>query len=185
MKQITVYTIDELDEEVKNDIIEKNRYYLVEFGWWDGCLDEFENLLNDYGMEILDDNNFSFDLQRKSLTISLYVNNCRKLFEKVLSPETKNKFFYECLKREENPYVDVSINHNMKADVYIEWKEEEFDENLIDEIESEINKFLQKLKRTFMEILEDEYEYITSDEAILDTIRANEWLFTKDGIRVE
>lgn len=54
-----------------------------------------------------------------------------------------------------------------------------------DEIEEEINhleeEFLNDILEDYRIMLNKEYEYLTSKEAIIETIEANEYDFTKDG----
>ena len=51
-------------------------------------------------------------------------------------------------------------------------------ENKLDEMSEE---FLKSLLEDYRIILENEYEYLTSKEAILETIEANDYEFTADG----
>lgn len=44
------------------------------------------------------------------------------------------------------------------------------------------NRFEYKIKKEYLNMLRREYAYETSDEAIKETIKANEWTFTVDGI---
>lgn len=43
------------------------------------------------------------------------------------------------------------------------------------------NEFLHDLEQEYLSILRNEYEYLTSDEAIVETIEANEYEFTENG----
>ena len=40
---------------------------------------------------------------------------------------------------------------------------------------------MKEIKHQVLNILRNEYEYLTSDEAVIDTIKANEYEFTEDG----
>ncbi|HXP48576.1 MAG TPA: hypothetical protein VN922_01415, partial [Bacteroidia bacterium] len=50
-------------------------------------------------------------------------------------------------------------------------------ENIEDFLTTHLNNILSKLKAA----LRNDYDYLTSDEAIIETIKANEYQFTKDG----
>lgn len=43
-------------------------------------------------------------------------------------------------------------------------------------------EFLKLLLEEYANILQKDYEYLTSEEAIIETIRANEYEFSKDGV---
>lgn len=50
-----------------------------------------------------------------------------------------------------------------------------------DEIENELEKGLTTLQRAFGKLMQSEYEHNTSDEAIIESIKANDWEFTEEG----
>lgn len=47
--------------------------------------------------------------------------------------------------------------------------------------EDNTEEFTKLLLEEYLAILRQEYDYLTSEEAIIDTIEANEYEFTKDG----
>ncbi len=51
----------------------------------------------------------------------------------------------------------------------------------IEELENDEDEFLKELLEDYRIILQKEYEYQTSEEAIIGTIEANEYEFTQDG----
>jgi lipopolysaccharide biosynthesis glycosyltransferase len=59
-------------------------------------------------------------------------------------------------------------------------KEEQFDEWLDNFDQSFLNDLLQD----YLKILQDEYDYLTSIEAIKETILMNEYLFTENGTMI-
>ena len=44
--------------------------------------------------------------------------------------------------------------------------------------------FIKFQKETIAKFLKDDYEYLTSREAIIDTLDINEYLFTKEGEKI-
>lgn len=50
-----------------------------------------------------------------------------------------------------------------------------------DDFEDLEDEFLKSLCEDYRIILRNEYEYLTSEEAIIDTITANDYYFTEDG----
>ncbi len=54
-------------------------------------------------------------------------------------------------------------------------------ENELDKLEAWLQEFAELLNRFLYKSLENEYDYLTSEEAIVESIKANEYLFTADG----
>ena len=49
--------------------------------------------------------------------------------------------------------------------------------------DEDVSEALRDLARWLYGRLEDEYEHLTSDEAVDESIRLNEYSFTEDGVR--
>lgn len=54
-------------------------------------------------------------------------------------------------------------------------------ENELDKLETWLQEFGEQLNRFLFKSLEQEYDYLTSEEAIVESIKTNEYLFTADG----
>ena len=50
-----------------------------------------------------------------------------------------------------------------------------------EEINDENEHFLHNILQNYLLILKKEFEYLTSEEAIIETIESNEYTFTEDG----
>ena len=55
------------------------------------------------------------------------------------------------------------------------------EESEITELERELNRFIQRTARAMYQQLRTEHEYLSSDENIIETIEAKDYLFTQDG----
>jgi hypothetical protein len=55
-------------------------------------------------------------------------------------------------------------------------------DNLINELEADILAQHQELNKDIYKRLENDYKYLTSEAAIIETIEANEYYFTKEGL---
>ena len=62
-------------------------------------------------------------------------------------------------------------------DIVSEYNEEDFDNEII-ELETELH---HELSEEYLSILRKEYEYLTSEEAIIEALEANEIEFTING----
>ena len=167
-----IYTLD----EVCDAAIEKNWDINVDLDWWNHIYDDAEMI----GLKL-----DGFDLDRglhcvgkftedacctANMIISGHGENCDtyKLAEAFLAEQTPLKNW---LKRVEDSNFDLLMN----AGVYAEYRRKE---SLVGDLESE---FLEDLLGAYAWALQHEYEYLTSEEAIEETLRANEYEFYADG----
>ncbi len=74
-------------------------------------------------------------------------------------------------------------NHGKNCETYV--LAEEYEENIknciADDVPDMEDEYERALKEEYASILQKEYEYLTSDEAIIETIQANDYDFTEDG----
>lgn len=138
--------------------------------WWDSTYEDAATI----GLKIT-----GFDLGRASyckgeLTYSL-TEACNLIF----SNHGGNCDTYNTAKSFLAEWDKLVKEHSdgIDTDRVCEDKEYEFDQ-LADELE---NKFTLALCEDYRIILQREYEYLTSNEAVKDTIIANEYDFTIDG----
>lgn len=157
--EIKVYEFDELDKPTKEKVIENYRYINVEDTfWYDWIKDDFKRL----GLEIQE-----FDLGKRNY-IKIYIDN----FE-----DTSNNIIKEfgdsvTIQKTAKNYIDEynKIQANFKNDEDIERELEILDEEYEKEYSEDILSYLRA-----------EHEYQISDEAIIETIEANDYDFTTDG----
>ena len=185
-EQIQLYKFDELSEEAKEKARENMRTdegYLA-YDWWDFLFEDFKTELKEIGVEA---ETFSFDFYRdKYLTAeNLYVEDEEKLLK-----SCSNKWLVlNELRKEKTIITDISLNEEGEAEVEIDFYDEdnltekEYDERIEEkeELEGEITSFIQDKLSNFLSRLEEEYEYLLSDEAVDDYLISNEWEFKKDG----
>jgi hypothetical protein len=77
---------------------------------------------------------------------------------------------------------DISITFDGGLMVAVDTNLQEFDQAEIEAVIYEkIENLIVDLRKEFLKQLKDEYEYQTSEEAIVETLEANEYLFTKEG----
>ena len=161
-KEYEVYTLDEVLEKA----IERQWDINVDYEWWGTVHDDAEMV----GIKI-----DSFDIDRASYcninvpgcaeTAHLIMDNhgtrcdTYKLAEQFLAD--RDKLIDTAEKDEDGKFVDLY----------------ELDGKL-DDIESE---FIQALSEEYRIMLQHEYEYLTSAEAIEETLRANDYEFYADG----
>lgn len=160
-----VYKFKELTKAQQDKVIEKLWDLNVRYDWWE---DTYEDALN-IGLKIT-----GFDLDRSSYcqgqckgsaltTASLIVNNHGEHCE---TYKTAGLFLKQ--------YAEIT--KNVLADEYGDLSRE-----IQTELGSLTDEFLESILEDYRIILQKEYEYLTSEVAILETIEANDYDFTEDG----
>ena len=157
--EIKVYKLEELDKQTKEKVIENYRYINVEDTfWYDWIKEDFNRL----GLEIQE-----FDLGRRNY-IKIYIDNFKDTSESILQEFGDSVLIKQTAKN----YLDEfnKIQANYKEDEDIERELEILDEEYEKEYSEDILSHLRA-----------SYEWEISDEAIINTIEANDYDFTIDG----
>jgi len=157
--EIKVYEFDELDKQTKEKVIENYRYINVDNTFWYDCIKEEFNFL---GLEIKE-----FDLGRRNY-VNIYIDNLEETSKSILHEFGDSVLIKQTAKNYMNEYEKIQAN--FKEDEDIERELEILDEQYEKEYSEDILSYL-KLN----------YDWETSDEAIYQTIEANEYDFTIEG----
>ena len=170
MEQITVYTFAELSSDVQDKIVSRFADINVDFDWWECVYEDAERV----GLKIS-----GFDLYPMNIAIE-FTDDAVFTAAKILSEhdgDTRTLALAFDAGRD-----DLVKKHSdgIRLDIVAEDNEDAFDTECAD-LEAD---FLRALGREYLSILEDRYEYLTSREAIVETIEVNDWLFTVEGIRI-
>jgi hypothetical protein len=151
--KINLYQFEELGEQAKEKAVEKLYDINVNHVWWDFVYDDAKTI----GCKIE-----GFDLGRAmSIDFKMLENS--------------------------HDHIDVAnaiIQHhgqmcdtNKLASEFLD----EIQQVEGDELEKVYDQFIDNLAFLFWEWLRNEFEYLTSDKAIIETIESNEYWFTEDG----
>jgi hypothetical protein len=162
-KTITLYEFDELSEQSKEIAVQRLSDINVDHEWYDFTLEDSERI----GLKITD-----FEIYRKckgEILTSHY-----EVAEAILKEHGDQCETYKTAQT----YLKErhELTENAVRDENDELSEE--DNERLDDIEED---FLKSLLEDYRIILQKEYEYLTSKEAIIETIKANEYTFTEDG----
>lgn len=147
-----VFKFDELSEEAQRTAIEKLYDLNVVYEWWDGTYDDAANI----GLKIT-----GFDTGRGH-----YVEG-----DMTENPGDMARLIIENHGETCETHKDA-VNFLKEVD---SWDDESqaFEEAAIE--------FERTIKEDYRIILSKEYEYLTSEEAIKETIEANDYEFTAEG----
>lgn len=170
--QVNIYKFSELSETAKQKAIEKHSDINVDYQWWECTYEDAKNI----GLKIT-----GFDLDRADYCKGEFIETPTYIANKIMTEHGEHCETYKTAVNFLAEYVNLAERYSdgIKTDIVTEENEYEFDSEA-DELETE---FLSSLLEDYKTILKHEYEYLTSEEAIIETIEANEYEFTEDGER--
>jgi len=163
----TVYQFDELSDDAKETAIQNLSCINVDFEWWEFTYEDAKNA----GIKII-----SFDIDRGSYCNGEFFDDACFTAHKIIANhgdmsetfKTSTQFLSD---RDDLVSAAEKDEHGEFVDEY------ELDEKL-DEIEDE---YLKSILEDYRIILSSEYDYQTSEKAIIETIKANEYDFLENG----
>jgi hypothetical protein len=165
-KVINLYSFDELSEKAKQKATENLWDINVYFEWWQLTYEDAARV----GIEIT-----GFDIDRESYckgNIDDSVTTAHKIIE-FYGNECETYKTAEAFLKERDEIIDTA-----SKDENGDFEDERQLDNTLNECEEEFKKSILEDYRI---MLQKEYEGLTSKEAIIETIEANEYTFTIDG----
>ena len=176
MRTITItkelYKFEELTEEAKEKALDSLRDTNVDWDWWDCEPDWFnESSFNPIGLSV---SQMYFDLDRADYIAfdSVDVVDARALL-KAAGYDLRTKEAKEALLS--GISITFETNTNLAAGRVTAGNLGTY-ENM-----EKIEELVYSTARKCLAKLRAQYEYLLSDEAIIETIEANEWEFTREG----
>lgn len=160
-----VYKFSELSEQAKEKAIEWGYDLNVSYDWWESVYEDAENI----GVKIT-----GFDIDRASYCKGDIIGTHEETAKLILEQHGEQCETYKTAK-------NFLAELDAVAERYKDKGEDNWDEQ--SEIEAQEDDFLKSLLEDYRIILSKEYDYLTSREAIIESIEANEYEFTVDGRR--
>lgn len=166
MKTITVnlYQFDELSEEAKEAAVE-SLFGVNLDDWYQFVYEDAKEV----GIKIK-----GFDIDRGYIEADL---DARETAEYILKSHGKVCETYKIARTFSDEYDKLVLKYSDGTDQVTEENQYDFDQEA-DELEYQFKK---DISREYLTMLKNEYEYCTSEESIIETIRANEYWFTEAG----
>ena len=211
---LKAFLASELPENVREQVVEKYRWINVDYDWWDFILDGFiSHMEEEYG-SLLDKKDIEFDLNRGGYVkyrgdFGIDIGACmdkvetlREIYKRIeeaaiIDPETAREIKEAVDNMEikyEHDYGGVSVEYD---DAYDEEDgyfnpfgelaailDDESCRSLPSQLEDELDALIEEEFKKLLYDLKDEFEYLISDEAVIETLDANGYLFTEDGERI-
>lgn len=169
IKETKVYPFDELSEDVKEKVIEKLADINVYYEWWDSTYEDAAQVKL---------NITEFELDRGSYCRGDFIEYPSNTADAIIQNhgascptyETATEFIEDSAKL----YMAYPVKLNEGGDDENEFDRDKEQDNLDTE-------FLKSILEDYRIILQQEYEYLMGSDAIVETIKANEYEFTGDG----
>ena len=195
MKQITIntYKFKELKKEVKEKVIDDNREVNVNYEWWELDIEDLkERIKTELDLDI---ENVYFELMSRDNNIHIdsqeVIGGLCSEYPKLYDLEIPNKFGLFC------NYLGGGLSGGLNGSDFDEEHivmEEEYaeDESINKEVEMVMNNKikhnimkdltkLQEMLKNFYIGLNESYDYLMSDESIIETIECNDYRFKECG----
>lgn len=187
-----IYTFDELPDDIKEKAIEKLRDMNIYHDWYESTLEDYKTMFSLCGLDI---ENIYFALgysQSDYCAFSGASWSYKKGWKKTLlsefgSDHVKNEIvpIFEAMQKQASRvffdlsftysnsgsyrrHYDLSIDDSYSSDTYVD-------------IESNLKDLIYQLEQVVFVALVHEYEYLTSDEQIIEAIQSNEFEFDEFG----
>jgi hypothetical protein len=155
-----VFEFYELSEDAKEKAREWYREGALDYEWWDSVYEDAENI----GLKIT-----SFDLDRNRHAEGFFTMSAFEVSEKIIQEHGKDCETFKTAINFQSKYNEIPIDEDGEKDTYT--------------VKTLGMEFSKSLLEDYSIMLQNEYEYLLSDESVDDTIRANEYTFTENGKR--
>lgn len=190
VKEVTlqVYSVKELAEEVRQRVLDKHRDINTEHEWWAWLHEGFKDELKELGVEV-DTFYWSIDGDRHFFMSKPHIFDLRLFLTKLgldkheLLMKFDNCSIYHISLTGERGRESNCAELDMEYSEEVECSEEKMEEmnELQNEVEEQVNNWIEDISNNFLREIEKQYEYACSNEAIIDTLEANEYQFDKYG----
>jgi hypothetical protein len=170
--RVKLYKFDELSAESKQKAINQYLDINVDYNWWNTVYEDAEQA----GLKINE-----FDIDRGSYCKGKFIDSASDCANKIITNHGEQCETFKTATQFISDWTALVKKHSdgITTDKVAEDNEYEFDGEA-DDLESE---FLRSVCEDYRIMLSKEYDYLTSEAAIIESIKSNEYEFTKDGKR--
>jgi len=169
--RIKVYTFDELNEKAKQTAIETHRFVNVDYNWWACTYGDAEE---NSGIRLT-----GFEIDGNLSATGEFIEGAMESAWLVTDNHREDTPTYEIAQSFLTARSEIVWRHSdgVHIDKVAEGNEADFDAE-VDELET---NYLKNMLKAYAKILQNESDYLQTDEAVIETIQANEWEFTEEG----
>jgi hypothetical protein len=168
--QVNIYKFNELSEEAKQKAISSLSDINLDCTWWGYIFDDARTV----GIKLT-----SFDLDRRRNCEGEILDSHYSTARSIMDNHGESTDTYQLAAAFVQDYDKLveKYSDGIDTNVVAEDNEHKFN-NKADKLEEE---FKRAILKEYSSMLQRGYEYLQSDQAIIDTIEANEYDFTEDG----
>jgi hypothetical protein len=163
---ITTYSFDELSQEAQDAALAELCDINVDIDWWSYIYEDAENI----GAKIT-----SFDIDRGSYCNMEFTDSAISIAEKIVKEHGEMCDTYKTAQKFMAAWQSIFNDYMDKTSKNYESSESE------DEMLDLENEFKKSLEEDYRIILSKEYDYLCSEEAIKESIEANDYEFLSTG----
>jgi len=170
IKETKVYPFSELSDTAKEKAIEQCADFNVEYDWWGQTYEDAKQV----GLKLTE-----FELDRRSYCRGEFIESAEDIARTILAEHGKHCETHKTA----TEFIASSAELNERFPEKLD--DDGYDENETDredEQESLDDWFLYSILGNYRIMLQENYEYLISAEAIIETIETNEYEFTADGV---
>ena len=164
-----VYKFNELSDEAKQTALDSLRENCCDYEWWDCAFEDAANV----SLKLTE-----FDLDRNRHCEGEFIESAEETAVEIIKEHGEKCVTYQTAQNYISDIAELGRDYPEIMD------DEGYDENEFrrEDAEHEIDcEFLKSILEDYSIMLQKEYEYLQSEEAIIETIEANEYEFTVDG----
>ena len=163
---INLYEFNELSEKAKENALNELRCINLEHNWWNFTYDDAKEI----GLKLT-----GFELDRNSHAEGEFLLCEPEVAQNILNSHSENCETYKIAENFLSKHDPIFADY-MNAD------STNYESNLLEyEMQEICDVFLNDLLKAYAVMLQNEYEYLQTDEDVIDTIEANGYYFTKCG----
>lgn len=200
-RSYTVYAFDELSPEAQKNALDKNRDINVDgySDWTDSVVDSLIDDLEKSGISYKGHSYSGFYSQGDGASVEYSIEDLALFADACFSDSPEDKVHSKTLRRALRWCPDV-IDRDTRTNLsrgfsnYTGYAPIEFSVNaafgyrvkyisaLMDRLNEASESFHSDICHDFYRKLEEEYDYLTSDEVVKEALTANDYLFTASGV---
>lgn len=164
--ELTVFKFEELSKEAQEKAIQDNWDFNVNHDWWDFTYEDAATI----GLKIT-----GFDLGRGRSITGDFKTSAIDCANSILENHGEECGTYKLAAAYKESHMVISVKYKLLAN------DDSEDED--DEITELSEAFEKDILNAYWKILDNEYDYLQSEECIKESLIANEYDFEEDGSR--
>ena len=163
---INIYNFSELSEQAKKVALSEFQDINTDYDWWNFTYEDAAQI----GLKIT-----SFDIMYHPTCSGELTLSANEVAQNIINNHGESCDTYKCAQSFMSEWQPVFIDYMDESSPNYESLETS------DKLQDIEDSFLKELLKCYAVMLENEFEYLTSEEAIIETIEANDYKFTEDG----